>query len=43
MKKLSKKQKITAVLLTLVFLIPFSVYCTYQNNMLTVTEYEIAD
>ena len=43
MKKLSKKQKITAVLLTLVFLIPFSVYCTYQNNMLTVSEYEIAD
>ncbi len=43
MKKLSKKQKITAVLLTLVFLIPISLYCTYQNNMLTVTEYEIAD
>lgn len=43
MKNLSKKKKITAVLLAFVFLIPFSVYCTYQNNMLTVTEYEIAD
>ena len=43
MKNLSKKQKIIAVLLALVFLIPFSVYCKYQNNMLTVTEHEIAD
>lgn len=41
MKKLSKNKKITLLVLATVFLALFSVYCIYQNNMLTVTEYEI--
>ncbi len=43
MKNLSKKQKIIICALTSVFLVLFTVYCVYQNNMLTVTEYDIAD
>lgn len=41
MKKLSKNKKISLSVFFTVFLILFSVYCTYQNNMLTVTQYEI--
>ncbi len=41
MKTLSKNKKIALSVLTFVFLVLFSVYCIYQNNMLTVTEYEI--
>ncbi len=43
MKKLSDKQKIIITVLASVFLVLFSVYCVYQNNMLTVTEYEITN
>ena len=43
MKNLSKKKKILIGAVLSVFLILFSVYCVYQNNMLTVTEYEITD
>lgn len=43
MKNLSKKQKIIITAFFCVFLVLFSVYCVYQNNMLTVTEYDIAD
>ncbi len=43
MKNLSKKQKIVITVLASVFLILFSVYCVYENNMLTVTDYEITN
>ena len=43
MKNLSKKQKIIITVIFCVFLVLFAVYCVYQNNMLTVTEYDIAD
>ena len=43
MKNLSKKQKIIITAFFCVFLVLFAVYCVYQNNMLTVTEYDIAD
>lgn len=43
MRKLSKKQKIILTVFSAVFLILFSVYCTYQNNVLSISEYEIAN
>lgn len=43
MKNLTKKKKIIIAVFSCVFLILFSVYCVYQNNMLTVTEYEITN
>lgn len=43
MKNLSKKQKIILTVFCCIFLVLFSVYCVYQNNMLTVSEYEITN
>lgn len=43
MKNLSKKHKIIITVFFCSFLVLFSVYCVYQNNMLTVTEYEITN
>lgn len=41
MKRLQKKKKIIITISSLVFLVLFSVYCVYQNNVLTLSEYEI--
>ena len=41
MKKLSKKQKSFIIPIAAILLSLFSVYCIYQNNALTVSEYEI--
>ncbi len=40
MKAFSKKQKTITAVLAAVFLVLFSAYCIYQNNALTLSEYE---